>query len=449
MPSVKAAARPVIDYLGIVFVSLGAAGLTLALSWGGTQYAWDVGDDHRAVRRLGDLAGHLRARRAPGRRPDPAAAAVPLVGLQRLRGAGLHRRLRDARRDDLPADLPAVRQGRLGDQLRRADPAAGGRPAGDVDPVRHRSSAAPGATRSSRSPGRSSWPSGCTCCRGWTPHTPYWSMALDMLVLGIGIGLCMQVLTIIVQNTVDYRDLGVATSGRDVLPHPRQLVRRRDLRHGLRQRAAATRCPRRSWPSPASTRRRSRHPKALHAHPADADRADRRRLRPRHPRRVPGRRAGRRWWRSCCRCSSRRCRCAAPPRAGASDVGERRSACPRARTARSSCRSRSPGCSAARAARPCQAIRDGVGHDAGRRRRLVRRRRCTSGRRVGADTSLDGDQPAGAGARRRCCEPAFRIAREDGYLTGDDDQLRAHRRRASSEIDKLVRRDPGLARRAS
>ena len=34
-----------------------------------------------------------------------------------------------------------------------------------------------------------------------------------MIVLGAGIGLCMQVLTIIVQNTADYRDLGVATSG--------------------------------------------------------------------------------------------------------------------------------------------------------------------------------------------------------------------------------------------
>jgi hypothetical protein len=38
-------------------------------------------------------------------------------------------------------------------------------------------------------------------------------MAFYMLVLGAGIGLIMQVLTIIVQNTVDYRDLGVATSG--------------------------------------------------------------------------------------------------------------------------------------------------------------------------------------------------------------------------------------------
>ncbi len=37
--------------------------------------------------------------------------------------------------------------------------------------------------------------------------------SLAMFVLGIGIGLCMQVLMIIVQNTVEYTDLGVATSG--------------------------------------------------------------------------------------------------------------------------------------------------------------------------------------------------------------------------------------------
>jgi predicted MFS family arabinose efflux permease len=43
--------------------------------------------------------------------------------------------------------------------------------------------------------------------------TSYWTMALNMTVLGIGIGLSMQVLTIIVQNTVSYQDLGVATSG--------------------------------------------------------------------------------------------------------------------------------------------------------------------------------------------------------------------------------------------
>jgi EmrB/QacA subfamily drug resistance transporter len=37
--------------------------------------------------------------------------------------------------------------------------------------------------------------------------------SLDMLVLGLGLGLVMQVLVIAVQNAVDYADLGVATSG--------------------------------------------------------------------------------------------------------------------------------------------------------------------------------------------------------------------------------------------
>ena len=43
--------------------------------------------------------------------------------------------------------------------------------------------------------------------------TGFLRISLFMLVLGVGIGLCMQVLVIIVQNTSDYRDLGVATSG--------------------------------------------------------------------------------------------------------------------------------------------------------------------------------------------------------------------------------------------
>jgi MFS family permease len=44
-------------------------------------------------------------------------------------------------------------------------------------------------------------------------HTPYWQLAVAMLVLGLGIGSSMQVLTIVVQSTVKYDDLGVATSG--------------------------------------------------------------------------------------------------------------------------------------------------------------------------------------------------------------------------------------------
>lgn len=44
-------------------------------------------------------------------------------------------------------------------------------------------------------------------------NSGFWHEAGSMVVLGAGIGLSMQVLTIIVQATADYRDLGVATSG--------------------------------------------------------------------------------------------------------------------------------------------------------------------------------------------------------------------------------------------
>jgi cyanate permease len=44
-------------------------------------------------------------------------------------------------------------------------------------------------------------------------HTSFWLTSLFLLVLGAGIGLIMQILTLVVQNTVAYSDLGTATSG--------------------------------------------------------------------------------------------------------------------------------------------------------------------------------------------------------------------------------------------
>jgi hypothetical protein len=44
-------------------------------------------------------------------------------------------------------------------------------------------------------------------------HTSFWVTSGYMIVLGLGLGCCMQVPTIVVQNTSDYEDLGVATSG--------------------------------------------------------------------------------------------------------------------------------------------------------------------------------------------------------------------------------------------
>jgi EmrB/QacA subfamily drug resistance transporter len=45
-----------------------------------------------------------------------------------------------------------------------------------------------------------------------TADTPYWRTAVFMVVLGSGIGLVMQVLVLAMQNSVDLKDMGVATS---------------------------------------------------------------------------------------------------------------------------------------------------------------------------------------------------------------------------------------------
>ena len=94
-------------------------------------------------------------------------------------------------------------------------------------------------------------------------------MAVYMLVLGAGIGLCMQMLTIIVQNTVGLPRPRRRDLRRDVLPDPRQLVRRGDLRRDLRQPARRTVCPQAAGRvARASIRPPSTTPEALHAQPA-------------------------------------------------------------------------------------------------------------------------------------------------------------------------------------
>src|SRR6201991_2574404 len=40
IPSLARSSKPVIDYAGILFIGIGASGLTLATSWGGSTYAW-------------------------------------------------------------------------------------------------------------------------------------------------------------------------------------------------------------------------------------------------------------------------------------------------------------------------------------------------------------------------------------------------------------------------
>jgi hypothetical protein len=42
--------------------------------------------------------------------------------------------------------------------------------------------------------------------------TPYWLIAIFAVIIGGGLGLCMQTIVIALQNAVDFKDLGIATS---------------------------------------------------------------------------------------------------------------------------------------------------------------------------------------------------------------------------------------------
>lgn len=212
LPRLKSTARPIIDYLGIVFVSLGASGLTLALSWGGTQYAWG------SATILGMFAGSVVAlvvfAVVESRAVDPilplrlfrkqvfsvSVTLAFIVGFAML-GAMTF----------LPTYLQYVNGiSATGSGVRTLPLVVGllvtsllsGTMAGrtgryKIFPVAGTLVMAIGLFLLSR----------------MDADTGFLTMAAYMLVLGAGIGLCMQVLTIIVQNTADYRDLGVATSG--------------------------------------------------------------------------------------------------------------------------------------------------------------------------------------------------------------------------------------------
>ena len=45
-----------------------------------------------------------------------------------------------------------------------------------------------------------------------TRSTPYWQLSIYAIIVGAGLGLSMQTIVIALQNSVDYRDMGVATS---------------------------------------------------------------------------------------------------------------------------------------------------------------------------------------------------------------------------------------------
>lgn len=212
IPSVRAAGRPVIDYLGIALVAVGASALILGTSWGGNEYAWG------SPVIIGLFAGglvalalfcvvELRAREPMlpmrlFRNPVFAVCSILsfIVGFAML-GAMIYLPTYLQYVDGDSATLSGVRTLPLVVGLLAASVFSGN----VVSKTGH--------YRLFPVAGSLVMAAGLFLLSRMGPNSGVWRESLFMLVLGIGIGLSMQVLTIAVQNTVDYSDLGTATSG--------------------------------------------------------------------------------------------------------------------------------------------------------------------------------------------------------------------------------------------
>lgn len=212
IPAVRAAHKPKIDYLGIALVAVGASALILATAWGGNEYAWG------SPVIIGLFAGGLVAlaffclvetrAREPMlpmrlfRNPVFSVCAVLsfIVGFAML-GALTFLPTYLQYVDGDSATFSGVRTLPMVVALLAASVLSG--------TVVGRT----GRYRIFPVVGSLVMALGLFLLSRMDADTSDWLESLYMVVLGAGIGLSMQVLTIVVQNTVDYADLGTATSG--------------------------------------------------------------------------------------------------------------------------------------------------------------------------------------------------------------------------------------------
>ncbi len=212
IPAVKSASRAVVDYLGIALVAVGASALVLATSWGGSEYAWGspviVGLFVGGAVALA-LFCWAETRAAEPMLPmrlfrNPVFAVCSLlsfvVGFAML-GAMVF--------------LPSFLQYVDGDSATvagvRTLPLVLGLLAASI--VSGNVISRTGRYRYFPIAGCLVMAAGLYLLSMMDQNTNAVLESVYMLVLGAGLGLCMQVLTIAVQNTVDYADLGTATSG--------------------------------------------------------------------------------------------------------------------------------------------------------------------------------------------------------------------------------------------
>lgn len=212
MPNARAAIKPVIDYLGILLIGLAATGLTLVTSWGGTQYAWGspviIGMAIGSVVLLAAFVFvELRAKEPMlpmrlFRNPVFTVGGIMsfVVGFAML-GALSYLPTYMQYVQGTSATTSGVRLLPMVLALLVASIAAGN------------AVSRTGRYKVFPLAGAAGMTLGLYLLSRLDTDTGFWEASAYMAVLGLGIGLGMQVLTIAVQNTVDYADLGVATSG--------------------------------------------------------------------------------------------------------------------------------------------------------------------------------------------------------------------------------------------
>ncbi len=212
IPGAASRGRPKIDYLGVLFVALGAAGLSLAVSWAGSQYAWT--SPVIIVMFAASIAALVIFVLVERRAAEPilpmrlftkpvfsiASLLSFIVGFAML-GALTY----------LPSYLQYVSGASATSSGVRTLPMVVGLlitsllsgtvvgRTGTYKPFPIAGCAVIGV--------------GLFLLSTMDENTSILLQSVSMFTLGVGIGLVMQVLTLVVQNTADYRDLGSATSG--------------------------------------------------------------------------------------------------------------------------------------------------------------------------------------------------------------------------------------------
>lgn len=208
----RGAPRPVIDTAGIVFIGLAASGLTLATSWGGTEYPWTspmiLGLFVGSVVALGIFI-RVELRAAEPILPlrlfgDPVFTVCCIlafiVGFAML-GAMTFLPTYMQFVDGVSATVSGLRTlpmvvGMLITSIGSGS-IVGRTGRYKIFPIL----------------GTAIMTLAFVLLSRMDPDTSTLRQSLYLFVLGAGIGLCMQVLVLIVQNTVSFSDLGVATSG--------------------------------------------------------------------------------------------------------------------------------------------------------------------------------------------------------------------------------------------